>query len=219
MLEPLRHRVYARLFAAQVVALTGTGLATVALGLLAFDLAGGRAGAVLGTALFIKMVAYVGLAPFAGALAERLPRRALLVGLNLIRAGVALMLPFVESVWQIYALIFLLQAAAAFYTPAFQAVIPEILTDEAEYTRALSLSRMAYDLESLGSPRWRRRRCWCCRPAVCSRARRWASSRRRRWSRRSACRRSRRPARRSWPAPRGGCGSIWPRRGCAGCWR
>ena len=39
---------------AQVIALIGTGLATVALGLLAYDIAGGSAGAVLGTALAIR---------------------------------------------------------------------------------------------------------------------------------------------------------------------
>lgn len=54
MLHVLRHRTYRHLFGAQLVALTGTGLATVALGLLAFRVAGGHAGAVLGTALAIK---------------------------------------------------------------------------------------------------------------------------------------------------------------------
>ena len=60
MLSVLRDRTYRHLFAAQVIALVGTGLATVALGLLAYDLAGADAGSVLGTALAIKMVAYVG---------------------------------------------------------------------------------------------------------------------------------------------------------------
>lgn len=49
------------------VSLLGTGLATVALGLLAFDLAGPKAGTVLGTALANKMIAYVGVAPVAQA--------------------------------------------------------------------------------------------------------------------------------------------------------
>ena len=65
MLDILANRTYRHLFAAQVIALIGTGLATVALGLLAFDLAGDNAGMVLGTALAIKMIAYVGVAPVA----------------------------------------------------------------------------------------------------------------------------------------------------------
>lgn len=152
MLSILQNRTFRRLFAAQVVALTGTGLLTVALGLLAFDLAGDAAGAVLGTAYTIKMVAYVGLSPIAGAIANRLPRKQMLIALDLIRAAVALCLPFVDAVWQIYVLIFLLQSASAAFTPAFQAVIPDVLPDEGDYTRALSLSRLAYDLENLLSP-------------------------------------------------------------------
>lgn len=152
MLSPLADRTYRRLFLAQVLSLLGTGLATVALGLLAFELAGAEAGAVLGTALAIKMVAYVGIAPVAGAFVHLVPRRTLLVALDLGRAAVALLLPFVTEVWQIYLLVFLLQAGSAAFTPTFQATIPEVLPEEAEYTKALSLSRLAYDLESLASP-------------------------------------------------------------------
>ncbi|CAM3935239.1 MFS transporter [Nocardiopsis rhodophaea] len=152
MLTVLTHRTYRRLFAAQVIALIGTGLATVALGLLAYDIAGADAGAVLGTALAIKMVAYVGVGPLAGTLAVLLPRKALLVALDAVRAAIALALPWVDQTWQVYVLIFVLQAASAAFTPTFQATIPDILTSERDYTRALSLSRLAYDLESLLSP-------------------------------------------------------------------
>ena len=137
MFEPLRSRTYRHLLAAQVIALLGTGLATVALGLLAYDLAGANAGAVLGTALAIKMVAYVGVAPVATAFADRVPRRAMLVGFDLVRAAVALCLPFVDAVWQVYALIFVLQSASAGFTPTFQATVPDVLPDEADYTKAL----------------------------------------------------------------------------------
>lgn len=152
MLDTLRNRTFRHLFAAQLVALFGTGLATVALGLLAWQLAGADAGLVLGTALAIKMIAYVTLAPVAAALAERLPRRAFLVALDLIRAGVVLFLPFVTEVWQVYVLIFVLQAASAGFTPAFQATIPDVLPDERDYTNALSLMRLTEDLEQLLSP-------------------------------------------------------------------
>jgi len=152
MLSILRNRTYRHLFLAQIVALTGTGLATVALGLLAFDLAGERAGLVLGTALTIKMVAYVTVAPVAAAWAEQVNRRKMLIALDLVRMAVAVCLPFVSEIWQIYVLIFMLQSASAGFTPAFQASIPDVLTEEKDYTRALSLSRMAFELESLASP-------------------------------------------------------------------
>ncbi|MGW3294356.1 MFS transporter [Streptomyces xiamenensis] len=152
MLSVLRHRTYRRLFTAQVVALAGTGLATVALALLAYDLAGRNASAVLGTALAIKMVAYVVIAPLAGALAGRIRPRALLAAMDLVRGGVALALPFVTEIWQIYVMVALLQTASAAFTPVFQATIPQLLPDEEDYTRALSLSRLAQDLETLLSP-------------------------------------------------------------------
>lgn len=152
MLQMLRIRPFRRLFGAQIVALVGTGLATVALALLAYDLAGPQAGAVLGTALAIKMTVYILLAPVSAAIVPPRLRKPVLIGLDLIRAAVALTLPFVTEIWQIYVLIALLQSASACFTPLFQSLIPEILPEERDYTRALSLSRLAYDLESLLSP-------------------------------------------------------------------
>jgi MFS family permease len=150
--KPLANVTYRRLFGAQVVALAGTGLATVALTLLAYDLAGDDAGAVVGIALALKMVVYVFGAPVITAVAFRLPRRRLLVALDVLRAGSVVGMLFVTEVWQVYVLIVLVNACSAGFTPTFQATIPEVLTDEPTYTRALSLSRIAYELENLLSP-------------------------------------------------------------------
>ncbi|WP_173045187.1 MFS transporter [Bosea sp. ANAM02] len=152
MFRVLAHRTYGRLFSAQIIALIGTGLLTVALGLLAFDIADDRAGTVLGTALAIKMIAYVTVAPVVGAFSAQLPRRAFLISMDLVRAAIALSLPFITEVWQIYIAVFLLQSASAAFTPTFQATIPDVLPKEEDYTSALSLSRLAYDLESIVSP-------------------------------------------------------------------
>ncbi len=152
MVSPLANRTYRTLFTAQVIALTGTGLSSIALALLAYDLAGGDAAAVLGTALALKMIAYVAIAPLVGAFAHRLRRRGLLIALDVIRAGLVMCLPFVSEIWQVYLLIFLINAASAGFTPTFQATIPDILRDERQYTRALAQSRSAYDLENLLSP-------------------------------------------------------------------
>ena len=89
MLGVLRNPAYAKLFSAQVIALVGTGLLTVALGLLSFDIAGGDAGLVLGVAMTVKMVAYVAVGPVIAALTARVPRKPLLIAADLIRATVA----------------------------------------------------------------------------------------------------------------------------------
>jgi MFS family permease len=158
MLSILANRTYRHLFAAQVIALIGTGLMTVALALLAFEIAGDRAGVVLGTALAIKMIVYVGIAPIAGSLSGHVPRRSFLVTMDLIRAAVAIALPFVTQVWQIYLLIFLLQAASAAFTPTFQATIPDVLPDESDYTRAYPCPAWPTILRTCSARRWPPRR-------------------------------------------------------------
>ncbi|WP_454048678.1 MFS transporter [Cellulomonas sp. Marseille-Q8402] len=152
MLTALAVPTYRRLLAAQVISLAGTGLTTVALGLLAYDLAGPGAGLVLGTVFAIKMLAYVAVAPVAAALVHAAPPRVVLVSADLVRVVVVLGLPLVSAVWQVYVLVLLLQAASAVHTPAYQAALPRVLQDEARYTQALSLSRLSEDLEMVLSP-------------------------------------------------------------------
>ncbi|WP_261841421.1 MFS transporter [Aliamphritea ceti] len=150
--SPLAHPVFRWLFFGQVVSLLGTGMATVALALMVYDLSPLQAGLVLGSALAVKMVAYLCVAPVVGGYSHAFPRRSWLAGLNLGRAVIVFLLPLATDVWQIFILIFLLNALAAGYTPVYQALLPDVLPDEDEYTRALSLSRLAMELESLLSP-------------------------------------------------------------------
>lgn len=152
MLKIFQNQTYRYLFSAQIASLLGSGLTTVALGLLAFELAGKQAGQVLGTALAIKMLAYIFVSPLANVINEKIPRKKLLISLDLLRAIIVSALPFITEIWQIYVLIFILQSASAMFTPTFQAIIPEILPKEEDYTQALSLSRLAYDLENIISP-------------------------------------------------------------------
>lgn len=149
---PLKVPVFRRLYAAQMIGLIGFGLTTVALGLLAYDLAGDNAGEVLGIALGLKMVTYVLVAPLVASLAASISRKKLLIGLDLVRALAVASIAFVDQVWQVYVLIVILSAGAAGFTPALQAVIPDIFEDVEEYTEALSLTRMSYELEGLLSP-------------------------------------------------------------------
>lgn len=152
MLAALTDPTYRRLLTAQLISLAGTGLATVALGLLAYDLAGPGAGLVLGTVFAIKMLAYVAVAPVAAALVHAAPPRVVLVVADVVRVVVVLGLPWVSAVWQVYVLVLVMQAASAVHTPAYQAVLPRVLPDERRYTQALSLSRLAEDLEMVLSP-------------------------------------------------------------------
>jgi MFS family permease len=145
-------RSYYRLFAGYVIALFATGIATVALALLAFDLAGDDSGAIIGTALSLKMLAYVLAAPVVTLLTERIPRKTLLIGLDLIRAASLLLLPFVTQVWQIHALVFAFALASATFGFVYLAVVPYLLGSEKDYTQSLARSRIASELEGPVSP-------------------------------------------------------------------
>ncbi|MFN3236421.1 MAG: MFS transporter [Pseudomonadales bacterium] len=150
--SPFNFSGFAPLFAAQIIALLGQGLSTVALALFAYDLEGGNAGVLLGQVLVVKMVAYVTIAPIAGSFANHFPRKRLLVSLDVVRALCVGAMFFVDSVWQIYVLMFALSACSASFKPVFQATIPDIVVNETAYNKALAYSRVAYDLESLLSP-------------------------------------------------------------------
>ena len=152
VLSVLRDRRFAALFGSQLASLVGTGVLTVALALLAVRLEGEQAGQILGIALTIRIAAYVIVSPIASALVAGRSSRGIMIAADAARIVVAIGLVFVTEAWQIYLAIALLQSASAVFTPTYQAVIPEILPDERQYTSAQSLSRLAYDLESLLSP-------------------------------------------------------------------
>ena len=75
----LRNPAFARLYLSQTTSLLGDALTWVGLALLAFELAGSNSSVILGVALTLRVTAFVILSPLAGALADRLDRKAILV--------------------------------------------------------------------------------------------------------------------------------------------
>jgi MFS transporter, NRE family, putaive nickel resistance protein len=61
------------------------------------------------------------------------------------------LLPFVGAVWQIYVLIFALNAFNAFFTPTYQATVPLVVGKD-EYPQALALSSATYELLGVLGP-------------------------------------------------------------------
>lgn len=147
----LRNPNFARLYAAQATSQMGDALTWVALALLAFELAGTDAAAVLGVALTLRVIAFVLLSPWAGVLADRVERRRLLFITHLGRAAVIALMPFVSEVWHLYALTLLLNAFTAFFTPTNQATVP-LLVGRTEAGRAFALSSATTELLSIVGP-------------------------------------------------------------------
>src|SRR5437667_2188911 len=147
-----RNRNFRLLFGAQIISLLGSGVTTVGLALFAYQLTGGIAAtAVIGKALTLRILAFLLFSQPAGVIADRVSRKRILIAADVTRFALLAIFPFITTVWQIYALIFAINAVTAFFTPTFEASIPEVVGDE-HYVKALSISRVAVDVEAVAAP-------------------------------------------------------------------
>jgi MFS transporter, NRE family, putaive nickel resistance protein len=78
-LQGLKNPIFARLYLAQTINLVGDALTWLGLALLAFELAGEKSGAVLAGALTLRVTAFVVLSPIAGAIADRIDRKRIML--------------------------------------------------------------------------------------------------------------------------------------------
>jgi MFS family permease len=145
------HRAFQQLFWAHALSLVGSGLSSLALGLLAHHLVGASASSVLGITLAIRIIVIVFCSPWAGQLADRFGARKLMVAADIMRAVVVIGFFYADAVWQIYALAVLLNLGSAIFTPIYRAVIPGIVSKE-QYPRALAIGSIAYDTANILGP-------------------------------------------------------------------
>lgn len=143
---------YFWLFTSNVLGVFATGIATVALALLAFHLADDDAGLVLANVLSLKMAVNILVPPLATTYATYIPRRSWLIFLNFARAGVLCLLPLVSQVYQVYLLVVVFEASAAAFRAAYFAIVPDLIPDDWEYAGAVAKARIAYNAESMVSP-------------------------------------------------------------------
>ncbi len=149
--QALRNAVFARLYLAQIASLFGDAFTWLGLALLTYELNPKNAAVILASALTLRVTAYIIFSPFAGVVSEKLPRKSILVCTQLFRMLFVCMLPFVNSEWQVYVLIFLLNVFAAFFTPTYRAIIPQIVEREI-YREANGLSMATFQLLSVFGP-------------------------------------------------------------------
>lgn len=130
MLELLRSSdEFRRLFLAHSISRGGDAFNTVALVVLVFDLTGSGLG-VAGAVMF-EVFPVLLLGPIAGLAADRLPRRRLMAGADLLRAAVALVLvAMADSVGVAYAAAFGLSAGAVVFNPAAGSLLPEVVDED-----------------------------------------------------------------------------------------
>lgn len=129
-LRPFRHRDYRFLVAATAISLFGSGMWIVALVWQVMALGGGPTDlSIVATASSIGMLLTVLLG---GVAADRLPRRALLIGVEALRiagsAAVGLLgITGTLQLWHLAVIAFVLGAGEAVYFPAYTALLPSML--------------------------------------------------------------------------------------------
>ena len=123
-----RRRGYRRLWAARTTSQCGDVFNAVALSVLVLQLTGSATG-VSGVVL-AEIVPVLLFAPLAGTLADRLPRVALMVGADLLRAALAGLLPFVSgNVAAVYIIAFGMSIGALLFSPAANSALPGLVDD------------------------------------------------------------------------------------------
>jgi MFS transporter, NRE family, putaive nickel resistance protein len=102
-------------------------------------------------ALTLRVTAFTILSPLAGVVADRCDRKPILIITHLGRMLLVCLLPFVNSIWQIYALVLGLNIFNAFFTPTYQATIP-LVTGTVDYPQAIALSSATYQILGVFGP-------------------------------------------------------------------
>ena len=125
----LRHRGFRRFFAARTISQWGDTFNSVALVILVYRLTG--SGLKVGATVVFEIVPVLALGIVAGALVDRLPRRAILIGADLGRAVIAgLLALFHSDLAVVYACAFGLSCFTVFFNPAAASAVPALVGDD-----------------------------------------------------------------------------------------
>jgi MFS transporter, NRE family, putaive nickel resistance protein len=151
MFQPLKNSTFARLYIAQAISLLGDALTWLGLALLAVELAGDRAPSILATALTCRIIAFIVCAPVVGIIADKFDRQLILIGTHLVRMVLVGLLPFVQTIWQLYLIVLVINIFHACFTPTYQAMIPSI-TKPQEYAPAMALASVTYQTLNMIGP-------------------------------------------------------------------
>ncbi len=101
--------------------------------------------------LAAQTVPWIIIGPIAGVFADRISRKAIMVGADIVRGTVILILPFLKSIYGIAIIAFILGAASATFVAPRSAAIPEI-TGLRLYVKAISLSQLVFQTLAVVGP-------------------------------------------------------------------
>ncbi|HEX6231090.1 MAG TPA: MFS transporter [Actinomycetota bacterium] len=124
----LRRRGFRHLLMGQTVSALGDWMATVALMVMVLDLTGSST--AVGGMLVLRLLPAAVAGPLTTRIVRRWNRRMTMLGADLARVGVVLMVPLVRGVWWVYLWAFVLEVGGLVFLPARDASIPDLAGDE-----------------------------------------------------------------------------------------
>ncbi len=146
----MRNREFLIIWAAQFVSRFGDSLANM--GFVFFILYRLHGSALdVGKMMLAVSVPSLVLGPVAGVFVDRWPRRAVMIVSDVLRGALFLVAPFLTTLWQIYALVFVATVISRFFAPARQALMPDIV-DRDQLLQANSFSETTYQFLGVLAP-------------------------------------------------------------------
>ena len=146
-----RNRNFVRLWAAQVVSSTGDWIGVVAIIAVATRIAKNNPEIGVSLVMVARMLPGFLLAPITGVLVDRWDRRRTMYVCDICRGLLLGLLPFLESIWLLFALSFVLELFAMLWQPAKEATVPNLVRPD-QLVNANSLGMAAaYGTFPIGS--------------------------------------------------------------------
>jgi len=139
----IQNRRYFPLWLGQLVSSLGDTLNYIAIVIYVFQLTG--SGFDLAKLSIFQIVPILLIAPVAGVVIDRFPRKKVLIAADIARAVLILGLVFAPTVESIYAIAVLIAVATTFFRPTVQAVIPALVAED----ELLAANSVAWSTEQL----------------------------------------------------------------------
>jgi MFS family permease len=151
----LRYRNYRLYFVSQAISQTGTWMQITAQQWLIYHLTGSAA--MLGVVNLLSMVPIVPLTLVSGALADRFPKRLLILAAQIIMMFSALVLAGLSwlgavQLWQVVLFAMISAGANVVDLPARQALVIELIDNKADLSNAIGLNSVVYFLAMTAGP-------------------------------------------------------------------
>jgi dTMP kinase len=123
----LTHRAFARLLAAMSVSSFGDWVGFVAVTSIVAGLGGGTASLAVSGVMIARTLPAFLFGPIAGTLVDRLDRKRIMIGADVARGAMYLSMAFIQKLWAIYLLSFVIECLSLLWGPARDASLPNLV--------------------------------------------------------------------------------------------